>query len=153
MVSWLGAHGWRFAVGVFVTLLGVWLVFAAALLVVRPKGMPVAEALRILPDTLRLLKRLAVDRSLPRGVRIRLSLLLGYLALPFDLIPDFLPVIGQLDDVLVAVLVLRSVVKAAGPDPIRAHWPGSDAGLVVLWRIAGLRGAPPPGPENRPDDA
>lgn len=144
MVSWLSAHGWRLAVSVVVALLGVWLVLAVALLIVRPKGMSVVEALRVLPDTLRLLKRLAADRSLPRGVRIRLALLLAYLALPFDLIPDFLPIIGQLDDVIVAVLVLRSVVKAAGPGPIRAHWPGTDAGLVAVWKTAGLRGVPPP---------
>ena len=150
IASWLSAHGWRFAVSVVLALLGVWLVLAVALLIVRPKGVSVVEALRVLPDTLRLLKRLAGDKSLPRGVRIRLALLLGYLALPFDLIPDFLPVIGQLDDVIVAVLVLRSVVTAAGPGPIRAHWPGTDAGLAALWKVAGLPGAPPPSGVTKP---
>ncbi|MDB4947007.1 MAG: hypothetical protein JWP97_6541 [Labilithrix sp.] len=140
----MSADAWRFAASVAAALVGTWLALVAALLIVRPKGMSVVEALRVLPDTLRLLERLARDRTLPRGVRIRLVLLLGYLALPFDLIPDFLPLIGQLDDVIVALLVLRSVVAAAGPGPVRAHWPGTDAGLVALWKIAGLRGAPPP---------
>lgn len=142
-MSWLRAHGWTFAVSVLVAILGVWMVLAVALLIVRPKGMSVVEALRVLPDTLRLLRRLAADKSLPSGIRVRLALLMGYLALPFDLIPDFLPVIGQLDDVIVAVLVLRSVVRAAGAGPVRTHWPGTDAGLAALWKIAGLAGAPP----------
>ncbi len=147
-MTWLSAHGVRFAVSAALALVGVWLVLAVALLIARPKGMPVVEALRVLPDTLRLLKRLAGDTTLPRGVRVRLALLLGYLALPFDLIPDFLPVIGQLDDVIVAVLVLRSVVRAAGAHPVANHWPGTDAGLAVLWRIAALPGAPPPVPRS-----
>lgn len=61
------------------------------------RGGLVREALRLLPDVLRLLPRLAADRSLPRGVRVRLALLLAYLASPIDLVPDFIPVIGYAD--------------------------------------------------------
>ena len=96
------------------------------------------EALRILPDTLRLLGRLASDRSLPAGVRVRLWLLFVYLAIPIDLIPDFVPVIGYADDVVIVAAVLRSVVRRAGFDAIERHWSGTDDGLKAVSRLAGL---------------
>ncbi|MDQ1699609.1 MAG: hypothetical protein QOG34_1472 [Frankiaceae bacterium] len=97
-----------------------------------------AEAARLLPDLLRLVSRLARDPSLPRGVRIRLWLLLGYLASPLDIIPDFIPVLGYADDAIVVAIALRSVVRAAGPEPLGRHWPGSAQGLSVVRRLAGL---------------
>ncbi|MDQ1684619.1 MAG: hypothetical protein QOC82_1356 [Frankiaceae bacterium] len=97
-----------------------------------------AEAARLLPDLLRLVSRLARDPSLPRGVRIRLWLLLGYLASPLDIVPDFIPVLGYADDAIVVAIALRSVVRAAGPEPLGRHWPGSAQGLSVVRRLAGL---------------
>lgn len=115
-----------------------WLVLVIALLVVRPRGNLLAEALRLLPDLLRLIRRLAADKSLPRGVRIRLGLLVVYLALPIDLIPDFIPVLGYADDAIIVTVVLRSVVRHAGLDAVRAHWPGTDDGFDALARLTGL---------------
>lgn len=119
-----------------------WLALVVALLVVRPQGSLLAEALRLLPDTLRLLRRLAGDRSLPRGVRVRLWLLLGYLAIPIDLIPDVVPVLGYADDAIIVTAVLRSVVRRAGLEPIRGHWPGTEDGLAAVLRLCGLTGQP-----------
>jgi Protein of unknown function (DUF1232) len=73
--------------------------FFAALAIRRPKGNLLKEALRLLPDLLRLLKRLTTDRTLPTGVRVRVALLFIYLAIPIDIIPDFIPVLGYADDV------------------------------------------------------
>ena len=115
-----------------------WAALLVALLVLRPRGASLAEAARLLPDVLRLLPRLARDRSLPRGVRVRLWLLLGYLASPIDLVPDVLPVIGYADDVIAVVVVLRSVVRRAGSEALARHWPGSDDGLAALLRLTGL---------------
>ena len=100
------------------------------------------EALRLLPDLLILLRRLTADRSLPRGIRVRLVLLLVYLAAPIDLVPDFLPVIGYADDAVIVALVLRSVIRKAGPGPLERHWPGTPAGLALIQRLAGTAGAP-----------
>ena len=99
------------------------------------------ETVRLLPDLLRLFRRLAADRTLPLAVRARLVLLIAYLASPIDLIPDVIPVIGYLDDALV-VLALRSVARRAGPERLRAQWPGTDAGFAAVARLAGLP-APP----------
>jgi uncharacterized membrane protein YkvA (DUF1232 family) len=130
---------WRdIAIGVGIALLVSWLVLVAALLIARPKGSLLTEAVRLLPDLLRLLKRLTADRTLPRGVRIRLGLLMAYLAMPFDLIPDFIPVIGYADDAIIVALVLRSVVRRAGIEAVRRHWPGTEDGFAALCRLTGL---------------
>ncbi len=120
------------------------LVLLAVLWRVRPDGMTTTAALRLLPDLVRLVRRLAADRSLPRGVRIRLWLLLGYLLLPIDLVPDFVPVLGYADDAVVVALALRAVVRRAGADALERHWPGDPAGLEVVSRLAGLPRAVPP---------
>lgn len=96
------------------------------------------EALRLVPDILRLLRRLAADGALPLGIRVRLVLLFTYLALPIDLVPDFIPVVGYADDVVIVALVLRSVTRAAGPEALTRHWPGSADGLRVVRRLAGV---------------
>ncbi|MDI6104781.1 YkvA family protein [Actinoplanes sp. NEAU-A12] len=95
--------------------------------------------LRLLPDLLRLLERLAGDAGLPRGVRVRLWLLLAYLAVPIDLIPDFIPVIGYADDAIIVALALRSVARRAGPQALHRHRPGSPAGLAAVLGAAGIR--------------
>jgi uncharacterized membrane protein YkvA (DUF1232 family) len=95
-------------------------------------------ALRLLPDLVRLLRGLAADPALPRGVRVRLVLLVGYLVSPLDLVPDVVPVIGYLDDAVLVALALRSVVRRAGPDALRRHWSGSAEGLRAVQRLAGL---------------
>ena len=93
----------------------------------------------MLPDVLRLIRRLAADKTLPRGVRIRLALLLVYLAIPIDLIPDFVPVLGYADDAIIVTAVLRSVVRRAGLVAVRAHWPGTDDGFAAVVRLTGLQ--------------
>jgi uncharacterized membrane protein YkvA (DUF1232 family) len=91
-----------------------------------------SQALRLLPDLLRLLRRLAGDRSLPRGVRVRLWLLLAYLPIPIDVVPDVIPVLGYADDAIVVTAVLRSVVRRAAPSlrlkHLTGHWIGFGSG-------------------------
>jgi uncharacterized membrane protein YkvA (DUF1232 family) len=119
-----------------------WLVLLAWLWLSRPEELSAREGIRLLPDAARLLKRLAADRTLDRGVRTLLWLLLAYLVSPIDLVPDFIPVIGYADDVVIVAAALRSVVRRAGPEAVRRHWPGTPEGLGALWRVARLPGAP-----------
>ncbi|WP_198170559.1 YkvA family protein [Actinoplanes awajinensis] len=134
------AWWWQTLIGAGVALLVVWLALLIALLVARPDRANLKEALRLLPDLLRLLRRLAADQQLPRGVRIRIGALLAYLAFPFDLIPDFIPVLGYADDAIIVTAVLRSTVRRAGVDAVRRHWPGTDEGFAALSRLTGLTG-------------
>jgi uncharacterized membrane protein YkvA (DUF1232 family) len=88
------------------------------------------------PDCLVLSSRLMRDDRVPRRRKLLLAGLLGYLALPFDLVPDFIPVIGQLDDVLIVALVLRRFLRSGGADLVREHWPGPEPSLALLLRVA-----------------
>ena len=130
---------WRGVVlGLLVGLLAAWVALVVTLLAMRPTRGSLRESVRLLPDLLRLLRDLAADSSQPRGVRWRLGGLLVYLAIPVDLVPDFLPVIGYADDVIVAVWVLRSVVRTVGVDEVRRHWRGTDDGFAAVRTVAGI---------------
>jgi uncharacterized membrane protein YkvA (DUF1232 family) len=130
MMRWLG--------GIAIAVVAAWGVLVLCLVLARPKGSLLREAIRLVPDTIRLLRRLATDRTLPRGTRVRLWLLFVYLAIPIDLIPDFIPVIGYADDAIIVCAVLRSVVRRAGVEALRRHWPGTEDGFAALTRLAGL---------------
>jgi uncharacterized membrane protein YkvA (DUF1232 family) len=119
-------------VGMCAGMVVTYLVLLAALLVARPKGNLLGVTVRLLPDVLRLLGRLVADSSVPRSARVRLSLLLAYLAIPFDLVPDFVPVLGYADDAIIVSIVLRSVVRRAGAPAVQRHWPGTADGLATL---------------------
>jgi uncharacterized membrane protein YkvA (DUF1232 family) len=91
-----------------------------------------------IPDCMVLVSRLARDSRISRPRRAALFLVLGYLALPFDLVPDFLPGIGQLDDAVILGLALRIVVRGGGAEMVREAWPGPEASLALVLRAAGL---------------
>ena len=133
-----GSLWWDLLLGVVAAVLLAWVALVIGLVIVRPRGGLLREALRLLPDVLRLVRRLAADKTLPRGVRLRLGLLLAYLACPIDLIPDFIPVLGYADDAIIATAVLRSVVRRAGIEAVRAQWPGTDDGFAAIARLTGL---------------
>jgi uncharacterized membrane protein YkvA (DUF1232 family) len=124
--------------GVAVAVLVSWLLLVAALLAVRPRGRLLAEAVRLLPDVLGLVRRLAADPNLPRGIRLRLGLLLAYLASPIDLVPDFIPVLGYADDAILVTAALRAVTRRAGVAAVRQNWPGTPDGFAALCRLTGL---------------
>lgn len=129
---------WTIALGVVGGLVLIWAVFMAVLWLTKPGDYDMKQALRLLPDLIRLVKRLAADPDTPRGVRIRLVLLMVYLALPVDLIPDFVPVLGYADDAIIVALVLRSATRRAGSDALASHWPGTPEGLIALKRLCRL---------------
>lgn len=91
------------------------------------------------PDCIVLFRRLIGDPAVPRARKLTIALLVGYLAMPIDLVPDFVPVAGQLDDAILVGLVLRGLVRAAGPSVVERHWPGPESSLRVVLRLAGAR--------------
>lgn len=115
--------------------LALYLVLVAVLLVMGRRTSARALA-GFIPDCLVLLRRLLSDERMPRLRKLVLLALLGYLALPVDLIPDFVPIVGQLDDVIVAALALRYVLRSGGPEMLREHWPGPEASLATVMRVA-----------------
>jgi uncharacterized membrane protein YkvA (DUF1232 family) len=88
------------------------------------------------PDCVVLTRRLMADGRTRRRHRLALGVLVAYLAFPFDLVPDFLPIVGQVDDVILVTYVLRRLFRDAGPELVREHWPGPEATLNVVLRLA-----------------
>jgi len=76
------------------------------------------------------------DDRIPRRSKLLLGALIAYLAMPIDLVPDFIPVAGQLDDAIIVALVLRSILRSGGPDLIREHWPGPATSLNTILRLS-----------------
>jgi uncharacterized membrane protein YkvA (DUF1232 family) len=113
----------------------LWLILIGILWLNRPTRELVGPAARLLPDLATLVRSLMSDRTAPRGVKLALAGLLIWIASPIDLIPEFIPVLGPLDDVVVTVLVLRWAGRRMGPAWIRDHWKGTPAGLALLERL------------------
>ena len=88
------------------------------------------------PDCVLLFSRLLRDKRLPRRHKLLVAALIPYLAMPFDLIPDFIPVAGQLDDAVIVAFVLRRVTRKS-PELVREHWPGPPSSLGIILRLAG----------------
>lgn len=99
------------------------------------RGEEARAVIGVLPDCVILFRRLLRDERVPRRRKLLVGALVGYLVMPLDLVPDFVPVAGQLDDVLIVALVLRTVLRSAGPDLLREHWPGPPASLNALMRL------------------
>jgi len=113
----------------------IWLALVVALLVVGRREEARALA-GFVPDCIVLVSRLMHDDRVPRRRKLLLAAVVGYLALPFDLVPDFIPIAGQLDDVLVVALVLRRFLRSGGDRLVREHWPGPEQSLRLVLRVA-----------------
>lgn len=113
----------------------LYVVVVLALVVAGRRGDARAVA-SFIPDCLVLFRRLVGDERVPRRRKALLVALLGYLALPFDLVPDFIPVAGQLDDAILVVLTLRVVLRSGGPDLIAEHWPGPLKSQRLITQLA-----------------
>lgn len=124
--------------GVVLGLVAVWAVLLAIFWLLRPKGVPVREILRVVPDVVRLLRSIIGDRTAPWDVRVVIGGLFIWIISPIDLIPEFLPGIGPLDDVIVAVVALRYVRRRLGIADLQVRWRGSTDGFALLERAIRL---------------
>jgi uncharacterized membrane protein YkvA (DUF1232 family) len=113
---------------------GVLVVYAAFVvaLIVAGHRPSLRDLARFIPDCIVLVSRLLRDPRVPRRHKLMLGALVGYLAMPFDIVPDFIPIAGHLDDVLVVALTLRAVLKGTNGELLREHWPGSASSLALL---------------------
>jgi uncharacterized membrane protein YkvA (DUF1232 family) len=125
------------AVAIVLGLFAAWALLVLVLWIVRPRDVPLAELVRVVPDIARLVRDLLADRGTPAAVKAALVLLLVWLISPVDMIPEFIPVLGPLDDVVVAVLVLRFARRRLGNEQLRACWRGSDHGFALLATVTG----------------
>jgi uncharacterized membrane protein YkvA (DUF1232 family) len=123
--------------GVIGAVLVLWIALLIMFWILRPRDVPVREVLRVVPDVVRLLRALIGDRAVPLDARIVLVGLVVWILSPIDLIPEFVPGLGPLDDVIVAMVAMRYVRRRIGAERIRERWPGSEDGLRLLLRVIG----------------
>jgi uncharacterized membrane protein YkvA (DUF1232 family) len=120
-----------------VGLIALWAILLVMFWALRPRNVAVRELLGLIPDVLRLLRSIIRDRSAPIDVRLVLVGLLAWILSPIDLIPEFIPVLGPLDDVVVAVVAMRYVRRRVGIDDLQRRWMGTDDGFALLSRVIG----------------
>jgi uncharacterized membrane protein YkvA (DUF1232 family) len=128
----------RLILGIVVGIALLWVFVLVLFWFLRPKGVSVREVVRIVPDVVRMLRSIVRDPAAPLDVRLVLIGLLAWIMSPIDLIPEFIPVLGPLDDAVVAVVALRYVRRRVGVARMRAGWPGSDEGFALLGRVVGF---------------
>jgi uncharacterized membrane protein YkvA (DUF1232 family) len=122
--------------------LAVYVAFVVVL-IAAGRGQTARDIARFIPDCVVLVRRLLADPRVPRRSKLLLAGVVGYLAMPFDLVPDFIPIAGQLDDAVVVVLGLRAILRSSGAELLHEHWPGPDSSLDVVLRLVGMRRAHP----------
>jgi uncharacterized membrane protein YkvA (DUF1232 family) len=106
-------------------------------LVLAGRGDAARALAGFIPDCIVMFRRILADGRVPRRHKALLVALLGYLAIPFDVVPDFIPVAGQLDDAVVVALTLRAILRGGGTEMIEEHWPGPRASLALILRLSG----------------
>jgi uncharacterized membrane protein YkvA (DUF1232 family) len=128
---------WDVVLRIVIGLAGLWLLFIGLVWILKPRNASLGELLRLVPDVVRLVRDLLRDRSVPAIVRVALVFLLAWIVSPIDLIPEFIPVIGPLDDAVMVVVVLRFVRRRIGEVELRRRWRGTDEGYALLNRLLG----------------
>jgi uncharacterized membrane protein YkvA (DUF1232 family) len=126
---------WQWLLVSLAVVVGVYAAFVAWLVILGRRDEARALA-TFIPDCIVLVTRLAREPRVSRPRKLLLVALVGYLALPFDLVPDFIPVAGQLDDAIIVALILRSFVRSSGEPLIRELWPGPEQSLALILRLA-----------------
>jgi uncharacterized membrane protein YkvA (DUF1232 family) len=123
--------------GILAALVVLWAAMLALFWVFRPRDVPVREVVRVIPDVLRLLRSVIGDPGTPLDVRLVLVGLVLWIVSPIDLIPEFIPVLGPLDDIVVAVVAMRYLRRRLGIDDLRRRWAGTPDGFALLSRVMG----------------
>ena len=124
-------------VGIIVGVLILWALLLVLFFVLRPKDVPAREILGIVPDVLRLIRSLITDRRVPLDVRVVLVALTIWILSPIDLIPEFIPLLGPLDDVILAVVSMRFVRHRLGSAELERRWVGTPEAFALLARVIG----------------
>jgi hypothetical protein len=127
----------RLLLGIVTALVALWVALLVIFWALRPRDVAARDVLDVVPDVVRLIRTLIGDGGTPLDVRLVLTGLVAWIVSPIDLIPEFIPVLGPIDDIVVAVVAMRYVRRRLGVDALRSRWPGSSDGFRLLIRVIG----------------
>ena len=133
--------GWQWLVVSLLVSIAVYAVFVITLVIAGRAELARALA-RLVPDCVVLFRRLLGDPRVPRSKKFLLGAIIPYLLLPIDLVPDFIPVAGYLDDAVIVAFALRHVLRGSDPTIVTEHWPGPPASLALILKLAGHAPSP-----------
>jgi uncharacterized membrane protein YkvA (DUF1232 family) len=119
-------------------LVAAWAILVAVIWLHRPSRELARPALRALPDLVRLARRMLTDPRTPMRHKVALGVLVVWLISPIDLVPEFLPGIGPLDDIVAAAVILGWIGRQTGTARLRELWPGDPAGFLAVARMLRL---------------
>jgi uncharacterized membrane protein YkvA (DUF1232 family) len=142
--------GMNVLLAVVAGVVALWVALLVVFWLARPKGVPLRTVVATLPDLVRLLRSLVTDPAVPLDVRLVLVGLIAWIVSPIDLIPEFIPGLGPIDDIVVAVAALRYLRRRVGLPALRARWKGSPEGFAVIARLLGGEVGPGEGPGAGP---
>lgn len=123
------------ALGVFVVL---WVVFLVVL-IASGRREEARALVRFIPNCVVLLRRLVAEDEVSGRTKLLLVITVGYLVFPIDVVPDFIPILGHLDDALLLMWTLRSLVRQVPPERLAELWPGPRESLAAVERLANRR--------------
>lgn len=123
--------------GIVAGLLALWALLLVVFWLLRPRGVPMRELVAVVPDLVRMLRSVIADPTMPLDVRVVVVGLFVWILSPIDLIPEFIPVLGPLDDLVVSVVALRYLRRRVGIARLRERWPGSPEGFALVARVLG----------------
>ena len=121
------------ALAVFVVL---WVLFLV-ILVVSGRRDEARALVRFIPDCLVLLKRIVAEDEVSGRTKLLLMLTIAYLVFPIDVVPDFIPILGHLDDALLLFWTLRSLLRQVPPERLAELWPGPVESLRAMEQVTG----------------
>lgn len=130
-------------IGLAISVAAAWVFLVALLFLAHPSGQNARSVATFFPNVIRLLRDLHGDPEVPRSVRIRVWIAIVYNIQPFTIIPDFIPVIGLADNLVVTAWALRGAVHKAGGEAVARHWRGTPDQLTLLFCVARLGPRPP----------
>ncbi len=120
----------------------IWAI-AIGVLFLAGRRLAARELATLLPNLVRMCRTLLRDPRVPRGSKVLVGLAVVWFVSPIDLVPEFIPVLGPLDDAVLAALVLRHLVKRAGREVVAEAWPGDPATLARILRLARVPASEP----------